>query len=90
MIPNPRGHFPWTVIYTREGETKDVTVVHENTLVSRSYFDGRLQVISDGITIDSVESRDAGTFKFKDSDGNLAQTVYVRVPPGEQLNTLFL
>lgn len=89
-IPNPRGRSPWTVIYTREGETKDVIVVHENTLVSRSYFEGRLHVLSDAITIDDVESRDAGTFKFKDSDGNLAQTVHVRVPSGEQLYTLVL
>lgn len=82
-IPNPRGRPPWTVIYTREADMKDVIVVYENSLASRFYFDGRLHVTSDGITIYSVESRDAGIFKFKDSDGNLAKTVRVTVVSGE-------
>lgn len=89
LITNPRGLSPWTVIYTRQGGTNDVPVVDESTF-SRAYFDGRLEVMFDGIMIDSVESRDAGTFKFKDSDGNLAQIAYLKVHSGEQLNTLFL
>lgn len=95
LIHNPLGFSSWTVTFTPEGETEGEVLVRGGHVVIEgqwvpSTFHGRLQVTFEGIEINPVESTDAGTFEFRDPHGNLAQTVYVEVNPGEQQHILFL
>lgn len=73
----------WTVTYISDGDDEEHTLVDKGIQVRDSYsyapFKRRLSKHDDGIDIVPVESRDGGTFYFKDPNGNLAQTVILEV-----------
>lgn len=91
LIESPLTDMEWNVNFTPEGEMEHITLMKEGYLVregyrrsSHTYFTGRIQVVRDDIEIYPVESTDSGTFEFRDPQGNLAQTVQVKVQHGEQ------
>lgn len=65
-------------------------ITEDDWMVEPSHhFTGRILVVHNGIEIDPVESTDSGTFEFRDSQGNLAQTVHVEVKHGERQHIFF-
>ncbi|XP_073343484.1 uncharacterized protein [Pagrus major] len=76
----------WTVTFTTNGTQASQTLLKAGKVVIKddqisTSFSGRIWVIHDGIEIYPVKSTDAGTFKFSDPQGNLAQVVTVTVNP---------
>lgn len=78
---------PWTLTYISDGDDEEHTLIDKGIQVRDSYiylpFKRRFSKYNDGVDINPVESRDSGTFYFKDLDGNLAETVRLKVY-GEQ------
>ncbi|XP_023252001.1 uncharacterized protein LOC111646677 [Seriola lalandi dorsalis] len=54
----------------------------ENWNLWQRHFMGRLTVLHKGLQIDPVEIADSGTFHFRDTQGNLIQTVNLDVKQG--------
>lgn len=92
IILYPSAAASWTVIFTPEGEKEQQTLMEAGNLITGDdwmvgpahYFVGRILLVYNGIKIDPVEITDSGTFEFRDSQGNLAQTVQVEVNHGER------
>lgn len=87
FIPFPLNSKTWTLTYISDGDDEEHTLVDKGIQVRDSYiyvpFKRRFSKYDDGVDIDPVESRDSGTFYFKDPNGNLAETVRLEVI-GEQ------
>lgn len=93
-VENGRVHiqFPFTsstltVTYTRDGESKEYTLIDNGITVKQNVmyfpFKKRFYELKDSFEIHPLEKKDTGTFYFKDQDGNLAQVVRLEVVRGE-------
>ncbi|KAM3612856.1 uncharacterized protein V6R79_015636 [Siganus canaliculatus] len=83
-IKNPSFNLPWTVNFIPDGNNLRKTLVIEGQLATgygsdAAPFRGNTEVHSDGIEISYVETTHSGLYEFYDPQGNLAQTVRVKV-----------
>lgn len=87
FIQFPFSSKTWTLTYISDGDDEEHTLVDKGIKVRDSYvyvpFKRRFSKYDDGVEINPVESGDSGTFYFKDTNGNLAETVVLEVL-GEQ------
>ncbi|XP_040903429.1 uncharacterized protein LOC121188011 [Toxotes jaculatrix] len=77
--------YAWTwLAFTPEGKTvneilMDGQDVESGRLLRPGRFNGRIELLQNGLEINPVESTDSGTFSFRDQHGNLVFTVKVEV-----------
>ncbi|XP_028315584.1 uncharacterized protein LOC114471166 isoform X2 [Gouania willdenowi] len=75
--------FPWArddwIGTFRPESDPDFSMTIKRSRVPKIWFEDRIQVDSDGMDIDPVESSDAGIFEFRDEEGNLAWVLDLKV-----------
>nr|XP_046262346.1 uncharacterized protein LOC124068277 isoform X2 [Scatophagus argus] len=87
FIQKPFVDVPWTVTFTREGETEQIPLMKDGKPFKESSwnleasFRRRISFLHDSIEIAPVQIRDSGTFEFRDPQGNLAESAEVLVEP---------
>ncbi|XP_068444539.1 uncharacterized protein [Clinocottus analis] len=93
FIQYPPGTAQWTVDFTPVGEEEKQRLMHDGNLLTEDewssvHFTKRIRVVHGGFKIDHLETIDSGTLEFRDSQGNLAQTVYLFVEPESGATTI--
>uniref|UniRef100_A0A1A8FKC0 Uncharacterized protein n=1 Tax=Nothobranchius korthausae TaxID=1143690 RepID=A0A1A8FKC0_9TELE len=87
IVPYPTSGGPWTVVFKPEMTNIPEEMLKEGQVVRTSNrFSGRFKVQDDGLKIDLLESKDSGSFEFRDLKGNLALIVEVEVNQSESPN----
>lgn len=90
IVEYPWPAYPWTVTFIPQQHWDSVTTISDGQIVRDAWFYGRIQHTSEGIEITPVSLKDAGTYSFKDPEGNLAMNVQVEVEPsGNERNTFY-
>lgn len=81
LIEYPRGPKKWTMTFTPKGQMDPETLMDGSLIIKDNRFSGRIRAVMDGIIINS---RDSGTFEFRDPEGNLILSAQLEVTHGKQ------
>ncbi|XP_034546851.1 uncharacterized protein LOC117818093 [Notolabrus celidotus] len=86
IIRYPSADSAWTVDVKLEEERKYINLVNAGIVVTESNpearaFNGRVHLLHDGMQITLLETRDSGTYTFKDPQNNLGLIVLLEVQP---------
>ncbi|XP_029965343.1 uncharacterized protein LOC115401244 isoform X2 [Salarias fasciatus] len=85
--------YPWlvrmkTMTFTPEGQDEPASVMTDGRLQHDYWFNDKIQAVTNGIEVFRAEGKDTGTFRFKDSDGNLIMVVHLTVNDGSIIETI--
>uniref|UniRef100_A0A1A8MUY1 Uncharacterized protein n=2 Tax=Nothobranchius pienaari TaxID=704102 RepID=A0A1A8MUY1_9TELE len=87
FIPYPTSGRTWTVVFKPEMTNIPEKMLKDGQVVgTNNRFSGRLKAQDEGLEIDFLESKDSGSFEFRDLKGNLALIVEVEVNRSESPN----